>query len=257
MDLKYVNYEGIKHTIPKVLYKYRTWSNEYHKTILTENKVYLSSPRDFEDNLDCNVPEVFPSREELFSYFLSISKTKNIHYTPQQHQYFAKHWSVNSPLANPKQLEELVKEYNEKFNDVFGVLSTTANSNREEMWEKYADNHKGLCIGFDTDLLSSVVGGGVPCIYVDKLPIVDFIRDNNDEKIIKKIVYKESKWEFEEEYRLTKMWSTKVSNDVRNIKLPQNTIVEVILGKNMTDEHKKEIKEICSTHHPKAKLIER
>lgn len=76
MDLKYVNYEDIKHTIPKVLYKYRTWSNEYHKTILTENKVYLSSPRDFEDNLDCNVPEVFPSREELLAIFCLFLKQR-------------------------------------------------------------------------------------------------------------------------------------------------------------------------------------
>lgn len=50
------------------------------------------------------------------------------------------------------------------------------------------------------------------------------------------------------------MWSTKVSNDVRNIKLPQNTIVEVILGKNMTDEHKKKLKRFVLHIIPKQNL---
>ncbi len=37
--------------LPKILYKYRDWNNHFHKTILTERKVYFAQPTSFEDPL--------------------------------------------------------------------------------------------------------------------------------------------------------------------------------------------------------------
>ena len=37
-----------KNTHPNILYKYRNWDNELHKKVLTDNILYMASPRDFD-----------------------------------------------------------------------------------------------------------------------------------------------------------------------------------------------------------------
>ena len=92
-------------------------------------------------------------------------------------------------------------------------------------------------------------------IYVNKLPVVDLVHDNDYMKIAKTILYKEMKWEKEKEYRLFKIW-TEGELVERNIKLPKDTIIKVVLGKNMRDIEKKDIKMIISQNHPNAKILE-
>lgn len=58
---------------PKILYKYRDWNNRWDKDIILSNKIYFASPASFEDELDCNVPESFPNKEELPSFFWGMS----------------------------------------------------------------------------------------------------------------------------------------------------------------------------------------
>lgn len=38
--------------VPQQLYKYRDWSNDYHKKILTEREIYFTNVRAFNDPLD-------------------------------------------------------------------------------------------------------------------------------------------------------------------------------------------------------------
>ena len=51
------------------------------------------------------------------------------------------------------------------------------------------------------------------------------------------------------------MWDENENID-RNVRLQWNTIVEVILGKNMQKEYREEIKAVIKLKHPKAKLLE-
>lgn len=46
--------DGIE-DIPDIVYKYRDWENELHKTIITDRKVYFAEPTSFEDPLDCKI----------------------------------------------------------------------------------------------------------------------------------------------------------------------------------------------------------
>ena len=49
IDYRIEYIDGMKFEHPAILYKYRCWDNELHKKILTENKLYIASPKDFED----------------------------------------------------------------------------------------------------------------------------------------------------------------------------------------------------------------
>ena len=77
----------------------------------------------------------------------------------------------------------------------------------------------------------------------------------DDEKIIKTVFYKEKKWEFEHEYRFHTMWQD-VERIERNCKLLRNTIVEVILGRNMSLNFRKEIIDLVKQKYPQVRIIE-
>ena len=248
--------DGIQFKHPSILYKYRNWSNPLHQKILKENKIFLASPRDFEDIYDCNIPEKFPSKDELYDFFIDKARKEYPQWTRQQRRQFAREWAKKSPLANPKLLSNLIEEYNQEFNNRFGVLSMTADCNNDEMWFKYGDEFKGVCIGFDTSLLFERVGGGGEVQYVEELPIIDFVKDDFKSRHVKNIYYKEIKWSFEKEYRLHKMWQHNVTNDERNIELPTNCIVKIILGKKMPLQDREEIKQIARINYPNAEIIE-
>ena len=154
-------------------------------------------------------------------------------------------------------MKSILKSINEDFNNRFGVLSMTANSANDEMWKKYANDHKGFCVGYNTNTLFKYVGGGGPVQYADELPTIDFAKDNYEIKHVKNIFYKEKKWAFEDEYRLHSMWPQPPTVEQRNIKLTDECIVEIILGKSMSKESKDEIKKIAKEKYPNAKIIER
>lgn len=237
--------DGIEFNPPEILYKYRDWDNKQHKKVLIDNKLYLASPGDFEDIFDCNVPEEFPDRRELFGYFINIAKKEHPNWRRQERRKFAQNWRKKSPLANPKELKQEVAEWNQKFNNQFGVLSMTVDCANDAMWQKYANDHRGVCFGFDTKLLLDCVGGGGYVQYVDELPTIDFLKDDFVSKHVKNVFFKESRWAFEKEYRLHKMWEYAVSVEERNIVFPEGCLKRIILGRKMSPENKQEIKEIA------------
>lgn len=62
--------DGSKFESPRILYKYRDWDDENHRKILHENSIYLASPKSFEDNMDCNLPEVISKERRAKKIFL-------------------------------------------------------------------------------------------------------------------------------------------------------------------------------------------
>lgn len=253
--IEHVNRDMIR--CPKVLYKYRTWNDDNHKKVLNENSLYMASPRKFDDIKDCRVPQKFPSQEELRNYLITKDKLENPNRSRRERRELVRRLIKESPLSNPRILAGRLEQIKEEFNDCFGVLSMTANPSNDEMWEKYADNNRGICVGFDTkSLFECVNGGGGEVQYTDELPVIDFLKDNLLEKHIKNVYFKESKWGFEEEYRLHKMWKHKASDDERNIQLPDSCITEIHIGKYVTPKDKSEILKIAKEKYPNAKIIE-
>lgn len=239
-----------------ILYKYRDWNNPYHKTILYDNRIYLAPPSSFEDKFDCNIPESFPSLNNLSSLFWKLSFKEIPEANIKERKKWVKKWCKISPLANI-QTRNMIYEYFKELEDkTFGILSLTANPYNEKMWKKYAAEEKGICIGLDSNKLFEVVGGGGPVIYTDKLPILENFKDDYMTQHIKRTFYKQSIWSFEEEYRLHKRWFSPPSNDDRNILMKEGTIIEVILGSKMSQEDKYEVYNIAKSKYQNIKIIE-
>lgn len=192
--------------LPKVLYKYRDWSNIYHQSAIRKGEFYLAQPKTFEDEFDCNIPLDFESitDEQLYDRFLSISKEENENYTRQMYRNFTRGWVKKSPIKNTEWRKKVVKDYFEIFNKETGVLFLTANPESIDMWNKYSDKFNGFCIGFNSQIIQNdlnVFGSCGPVMYVDELPKISPLMSNYSEgDWIKQTYTKLNKWGFKRSF---------------------------------------------------------
>lgn len=231
---------------PEIIYKYRTWDNEFHKRFITEREIFLASPNTFEDELDCKNPTRFDLLDDrqIFEFYFKDSKQLNPHFNRSQHRDFAKKNSKYASFRDKRTLEKWQKETFDQYCKRTGILSLTANPNNPKMWEKYADNGKGICIGYNSQNLFKFLGGGGKVHYMDKLPtILPFPFTSHEEALFKRVYCKTSFWSFEDEYRTNMFWPNGASIHDRQIKLDKECFARVILGDNLSNLEIEDIKE--------------
>lgn len=238
--------------LPPILYKYRDWSKSHHKSVLTERELYLASPAEFEDEFDCKVPIRYDllTDDDIFKHYVNSSITLHKHYSLAQHLEYAKKWQAKGLMRNERHLRYVDSLFFKEFNEIFGVLSLTALPDNVAMWDYYSNNQKGFCVGFNTIPLleSRIFGSGAEVKYDNELPII-LETDDFEKKHFLQIFSKLKKWEFENEYRLTKF-----NVQDRTPIIPVEIFAEVILGPKISDNDKAEIKEIVSINFPKVEL---
>lgn len=242
--------------LPPVLYKYREFNNAFHQSIITDNSVYFAAPNTFTDNKDCHPKEVFPSVDIVRQRFWELSLREHPELNRHERERYVHEQTITSPILNPDFREQLLEDIFGDYCHCHGILSVTANPNNDRMWEVYSENHKGFCVGFDSSKLAMIAGGGGPVTYCDNLPEIQIWADDQETEFIKRVFYKERKWEYEEEYRLIKVWphTSTISDSDRNIKLPQDGIVTVICGKDMPIGHVDALRSLLSQYQPNATL---
>lgn len=243
-SIKSASFEEMKREYPDILYKYRTWTDKYHKTVLTQKQLYYSPPSEFEDPKDCKpiVRYDLLSTKERMKWMEYKLKQQNPGRTRQFYRSEARKLFKTAPIADNNQIKQLQKDTFEEHNIRMGVLSLTGNPNNDKMWNKYADDMKGYCIGFDPFILFKQLGGGGMVNYSPELPIVyPEPKHSHTEQMFYQVFCKEDKWSFEEEYRTHTFRSSPMSDNDRIIKVPANAFKTLILGKNMSEEHKAEI----------------
>ena len=73
-------------SLPDIIYKYRSWNNEFHKDVLLKNQVYMSSPEDFNDPFDCRITKNHHllNTTEKIGTFINNSLRKHEEYMKEQ-----------------------------------------------------------------------------------------------------------------------------------------------------------------------------
>ena len=234
---------------PKIIYKYRSWSNKYHKDILLKNQVYLSSPIEFNDPFDCKIPKNFL----LINTPEKVEKYVNDVFERQNSYFVANGFDIeNEKLEYTKSLENIQKFQKEReelefpmIDNHYGVLCMSAKWNSILMWSHYGDYHKGFCIGFNEEKMreSGLFGKGGPVTYSKNFPVINPL-DNEERMIVSfyQTHYKSVEWSYEEEYRFTNlMFPEKPTNEMRIKVFAENCIEEINLGVNIDPSHKEEI----------------
>lgn len=226
-----------------VLYRYTT--AERAISILKSKRVFFPKPARFNDPFDCAidfVPDI-TAAELIHSSF--------INYRAQGHDWpsikrILDQWINNDGTITIEKREEMLgvaREFSEK-NAMMGVLCLSEVPLSPLMLAHYADQHRGVCIGF-TRTPSNPLGDDditMPVLYSDIYPSVRFSEIlRSDGSISKKLLFTKARdWAYEREWRLLVN-----SGDTENA-IPGN-ISEVILGCRINTPHAETIHNICAT----------
>jgi len=228
---------------PKVLYKYRSWNNIYNKRFITEREVFMASPNQFEDKFDCKSPVRYDlmNHKKAKTVYTRISNLDE-NLSRQQKRNRVRELLNKKDYLKPEFNDNYQKIYFKGYFERLGILSLTAENCLDSMWEKYADNHSGFCVGYNSRILFNFLGGGGKVAYPHQLPILlPYPIMSREEIRWKQVYFKEKKWEFEKEYRTQKFWEYPATISDRQITLPKEAFNCVILGKNMNEYDRIEI----------------
>lgn len=184
--LKQMIFQG---KINRLLYKYRA-DCESTKKIFTEHSIWFAYPECFEDIKDCmaNIQEV----DEKGLNDL-IEKEPLTNDKKKMCKIGAKSCTV-----------DILKESSNKVTRKrIGISCFCKTETSCEMWSKYSDDHKGMCLQFDVIEDPELFTLAQPVNYVNELPVYNHFTDR-DEIINKVISTKTNDWQFEQEIRVIK-----------------------------------------------------
>jgi Protein of unknown function (DUF2971) len=232
---------------PQILYKYRDWSDTNHREILYNNKIYLSSPRDFNDPYDCKIHEnwsLLYTEVKVDAYINNFFNNHKDLVLKQEYSEIDLKSILKAQLLKPEQFQKVDEENIKQVIDLqLGIFSVSTIYNNNLMWSHYGKNHTGFCIGFRQNKLSEIKDFGSKgfVVYQRDYPQLDPLDMTNPTSIYLTTHIKSIDWLYESEFRFIKFPTI----EQRKLTLEEDTIVEIILGVRISEKHREEITEIC------------
>lgn len=188
--------------IPEILYKYRSM-NEFALNILTQGEIYFAS-----------VAEL-PDKHEYSNFHMHDSAYVN---------------DGDNKLRLLSKEEFTTYLVNATRNNMNGILSLCESRKEKQMYARYSDYFKGMCIGFDWNKFG-LSSADILCVphkvtYQQNIEIKG--SGPNGKEWMEILTSKQPFFSYEKEWRMFYSIGPYSSNNVRN------AIKEIIFGHNMT-----------------------
>lgn len=187
--------------------------------------------------------------------------------------WFAKPSSLNDPFEGesscsevldavwadyplPKDKQKKYKKIIKKILEDTGICSFSRTRKNQLMWAHYADEHKGICIGFNESLLKATYANidTIDITYQTNYPFTKIIdrlkyysksdKIYDDIHIAGEILHsvlgtKYSHWKYEQERRL-------ISQKSQTIEFPEKAVISIAFGLRMLKRDKLTLKKLLS-----------
>lgn len=193
-----------------IVYKYFR-INQYLYDTLISNQLYFSSISQFNDPYDCHLAILDKISEDDFKIYIEHT----IKDADTQKKY------MDAFRKNP---DEFVKPFIDIYRDwlkYVGICCFTKDKENVLLWSHYADSHRGVCLGFDYNLMKKKFPQYDEVNYNDE-PFYFDIKNPSD-SVSKTALRKSSDWEYEEEVRFFMERS-------KNIDFYKDALLEVNFG---------------------------
>lgn len=238
---------------PKILYKFRYFDKKgYQIKLVSESELRFSSAVDFNDPFDSSLPYRFEDDPPGIQLKWIISAIKKYEPNTPKHLIPAKaQQTLKNMNSDFQYYDKISKSYVEK-NYQNGICALTTKANDLLMWAHYSNDHKGFCVGIDSQKLlefqimyaknSHEVVELLKVQYSDDFPNINFfqsmLKTNREwaQDILLLFSSKSRHWEYEEEYRLLLHGKAKVS-----VPIGHDAIKEIILGCKISKKNKDNI----------------
>jgi len=246
----------------KYLYKYRNFlhsGDKDHTRLLIRNELFFPSPDKFNDPFDSNIPFRYENftHDEFISYWVAFLKEDKPEMPEEEITQFVENLYKQSCTDVGKERikkhqESTLKELRSK---KVGVFSLSANYNNILSWGHYSDSHRGFCVGFNKEKLTSFCNcdesldlGKVE--YVREYPAINPYKTTLEEKLTKLLWTKSIDWKYEEEYRI--IWYDGVK---KTLQIENGIIEKVILGCQIDLSNIEKIKAVLKTRPDNISLL--
>lgn len=239
------------------LYKYRT-INKNTIDIIENHRIYFSFPSDFNDPFDCYVNMVYNGTTTDFENW--INQLPGTASDKAIVRNLLKKNGYNGSILVGKEVKNDTKD--------MVVLCLAEEPDNIVLWNNYANNHKGICIGLKTKIednslgiqfddldltlqLPRVTKGFLPTtkvIYTPKMP-KEYNRLKDDISVLTEFLKtKHSKWSYEEERRILYPFN-KINK--HGISFDKSSLESVIFGMNVDPIEQKNITNIINQEYIK------
>lgn len=189
--------------LPEFFYKYRSIGNDiqrqFLRDILFENRLYWSSPKQFNDPFDCSpVPTLAGTKAERRAYISHLARTQ-ISGAPRHERVRAKRLMTADNLASME--ANLNRIFDERLARV-GICSLAEVGDNVLMWSHYADSHRGVCLRFNPTRVDRDFYLSFKVRYSADRPVVHVMRASEDEWVTGSLLTKAEEWRYEQEWRM-------------------------------------------------------
>jgi len=204
------------------IYKYSPF-NELSLENLKNYGLWFSSKFEddpYDNNLpigDFRHPEFLESSIEFFNQ------------NPKLYEKYAKIFEASQISRDPDKAFNMEEMLNTMKKTYHGITCFSNSDTNEYMWKKFANNHSGFCLCFETKLDLDFFKELYPVNYENELPVIDFM--NND--LPKQM----------EIYTLTKRNKYIPENEIRLLKHKQGlhkykseSLIGITIGKNFSND---------------------
>lgn len=229
---------------PPILYRYRR-QNDWAIKELTAPEVHVAGVLDMNDPFEYRAP-----------ISIDVAKLKAAFFKYAQEELGLDQDAANKEVAavNQQSVESL-REHYEEMRKSSGLICCSSNPRSNRMWAYYADSHKGICVGYNTDF--SQFGLAREVTYQDPNGAIDLIGIlNSDPTLLSDQVScrKGSEWAFEQEYRVP---IGPIPNDhTRLLPIPKEAIVEIRLGINISTDFRTKVLNALKSLSHKPRIIQ-
>lgn len=235
----------MKRNIPAKLYKYGSNNNlQYLREVLLDNKIYCSSPFDFNDPFDCRPKLIVgKTQKELRDAKKVIEgilrKRTNL--------------DRNSRRTEARRLIKKIQKF-DNLTDAYksllsraGVYCLSEKKDNLLMWAHYGNGHKGYCLEFSTEPEGSLFSNAKEVKYKQDYPVVKMFTADKIEWGEESFFIKSIDWKYEEEWRFT-------SKKTGHLDFPPETLIGIIFGCIIPDKDRQQILAWNRIRHPSVKI---
>jgi len=229
---------NLPNEIPKKLFKYRNISDNSIQ-IIEEQKIYFSSPLNFNDPFDCSIPIRYDklTEEEHTQFALQLLRDLVPEKSDEEILHLINQMKKEGAFRTQESFKEMVHFQLMKLHNELGVFSLSKHRDNLLLWSHYANNHTGFCIGFDTLKLYEDTGAGIGRVtYLDDYPEIQFSGQGNINDLIVQILTKSEVWSYEDEFRFTHFEGANKLFSIRS-----ESITDLILGCSIERENKESL----------------
>ena len=229
-----------------ILYKYRSLEKvegDRVRETFEKSTVYFPLPSQFNDPFDCKIPLLLDGTEEEWGKYVE--------------EYFEKNRPELSPADRKIETKRLIQNGSYKKLDPSistrapnraGVYCLSAVNDDILMWSHYANAHRGICIGFRAGPDDGFFRRSQQVKYLLAYPSTR-IFDSDEQRSETAFLTKSEHWIYEEEYRIVE------SQGPGTYSFPQDLLVEVILGCEISDSDRQSVRTWAQAHSARPKIL--